>query len=237
MERSDKLDDMEGAERKRDRIAILGGTGKQGTGLALRWARAGYPVIIGSRQVEKAQRVAAELNEHLDAQHIKGMTNLDAANQADIAVLTVPYLAHRATLLEVREQLEGKIVVDVTVPLRPPHVTQVHVPEEGPAAVQARAVLGEAVRVVGALQNVSEHALRDVERPIDCDVLVTGDDAEAKVRVIALVQDLDPQIRAFDAGPLINSIVAESLTPIIIGLSKQFRRLRVGIRFTGIGDW
>jgi NADPH-dependent F420 reductase len=216
------------------RIAILGGTGKEGTGLALRWAGAGYEVSIGSRQAEKATQVAAELNEKLEDGRIRGLANSEAARQADIAVLTVPYKAHQATLAGLRDELQGKILVDVTVPLKPPQVTHVHLPEDGSVAVQAQKILGDGVRVVAAFQNVGEHYLRDPERAIDCDVLVCGDDPEAKAKVIELARALDPSVRAFDAGPLVNAVVVESLTPILIGLGKQFRRLRVGLRITGI---
>jgi NADPH-dependent F420 reductase len=217
-----------------EKIAILGGTGKQGGGLALRWARAGYAVIVGSRRTEKAMQVAQGLNEKLGAELIRGMSNTEAAQQVDVAVLTVPYSAHRETLTALRDALQGKMLVDVTVPLKPPRVTQVYVSGEGPAAVQAQTVLGDGVRVVSALQNVGEHALSDPEQAIDCDVLVCGDDPEAKAKVIELVQALDPGLRAFDAGPLVNAVVAESLTSILIGLGKQFRRLRVGVRITGL---
>jgi NADPH-dependent F420 reductase len=122
----------------------------------------------------------------------------------------------------------------VTVPLKPPQITRVHLPDEGPAAVQAQKILGEGVRVVAAFHNVGEHFLRDPERAIDCDVLVCGDDPEAKAQVIELAQALDPSVRAFDTGPLSNAVVAESLTPILIGLGKRFRRLRVGVRITGL---
>ncbi len=218
------------------RIAILGGTGGEGKGLALRWARAGYQVLIGSRQADKAERVAAELNESLGDDLIRGLANAEATRQADVAVLTVPFKAHQTTLSALRDELQGKILVDVTVPLKPPQVTQVHLPEGGSVAVQAQAILGAGVRVVSAFQNVGEHYLRDAERAIDCDVLVCGDDPDAKARVIELAQALDSSVRAFDAGPLANAVVAESLTPVLIGLSKQFRRLRVGIRITGIGE-
>ncbi len=222
-------------------LAILGGTGKEGCGLALRWMIAGYKVLIGSRQPEKAALTAAQLNEHLStaqtgADLARGLSNAQAARQSDIAVLTVPYRAHQATLSALRDELQGKILVDVTVPLQPPQVTRVHLPEGGSAAVQAQQILGSGVRVVSAFQNVSEHALRDLQQPIDCDVLVCGDDAQAKAGVIELARALDANIRAFDAGPLVNSVVAEALTPVIIGLNKQFRRLRVDIRMTGIGD-
>lgn len=218
------------------RIAILGGTGKQGGGLALRWARAGYDVVIGSRQEDKAAQAATKLNAELGGDSIGGLVNDEAARLADVAVLTVPYKAHGKTLVGLRDALQGKILVDVTVPLKPPTVTHVHLPEAGSAAVQAQAVLGDGVRVVAAFQNISEHALRDAERPIDCDVLVCGDDAEAKAVVMELAEALDPQVRALDAGPLANAVVAESLTPVLIGIGKQFRRMRVGIRIAGIGD-
>jgi NADPH-dependent F420 reductase len=216
------------------KLAILGGTGKEGTGLALRWAQAGYTVTIGSRQIEKAAQVAADLNQKLGQDLISGLANVDAARAADIAVLTVPYKAHQATLVGLRDVLQGKILVDVTVPLKPPAVTQVHLPEGGSAAMQAQEILGHSVRVVAALQNVGEHYLRDTERVIDCDVLVCGDDSAAKAEVIKLARALDPSVRAFDAGPLANAVVVESLTPVLIGLGKQHRRLRVGIRITGV---
>ncbi|MCP4513610.1 MAG: NADPH-dependent F420 reductase [Delftia sp.] len=214
----------------------MGGTGKEGRGLALRWMAAGYQVIIGSRQPQKAASAAALLNEQLGAKLARGLSNAEAARQSDIAVLTVPYHAHQATLSALRDELQGKILVDVTVPLKPPQVTRVHLPQGGSAAVQAQQILGAGARVVSAFQNVSEHALRDLQQPLDCDVLVCGDDAQAKADVIELARALDANVRAFDAGPLANSVVAEALTPVIIGLGKQFRRLRVGIRVTGVGE-
>ena len=226
--------ELTGKEGIGKRIAILGGTGKQGGGLALRWARAGYRVSIGSRKPEKARRAAAELNEELGEDLICGLSNAKAAAQADLAVLTVPYGAHGATLAGLRDEMQGKILVDVTVPLKPPNITHVHLPADGPAAIQAQAILGEGAQVVAAFQNISEHVLRDASRAIDCDVLVCGDDSDAKAQVIALARALDPDVRAFDAGPLTNAVVVESLTPILIGLGKQHRRLRVGVRITGL---
>lgn len=217
-------------------VAILGGTGKEGTGLALRWARAGYTITIGSRRREKATKIAAQLNEKLGADLIAGTGNAEAATKADIVVLTVPYSAHQATLLELRKELQGKLLIDVTVPLQPPHVTRVHLPKGGSAAMEAQKLLGSEVDVVAAFQNVGEHYLRDPERPIDCDVLVCGDDPTAKAQVIELAQALDKSLRAFDAGPLVNAVAVESLTPILINISKGFRRLRVGLRITGVDD-
>lgn len=213
-------------------IAILGGTGHEGPGLALRWAKAGYSVIIGSRAAEKALRVTAELNERLGDDLIHGMENHAAAVAADVAVLTVPYSAHHATLSQVKDALQGKVLVDVTVPLAPPDVTRVHVPEGVSAGQEAQALLGEGVRVVSAFQNISAHHLKDPDKPIDSDVLVCGDDRGACDDVIRLAEAAG--MRGLYAGPLANSVAVEGLTPVLLGLGKQYRRLRVGVRITGI---
>jgi NADPH-dependent F420 reductase len=214
------------------RIAVLGGTGKEGSGLAYRWARAGYDVVIGSRSAEKAARVAAELNEALGGGAIRGMVNADAAREADINVLTVPYSAHRATLESIREELQGKILVDVTVPLKPPDVTTAYVPEGRSASEEAQALLGEGVRVVAAFQNISAVHLKDLGRIIACDVLVCGDDSEAKREVMALVEAVD--MRGIDAGPLANAVAVEALTPVLIGINKRYKVKGTGIHITGL---
>ncbi len=215
-------------------IAVLGGTGHEGSGLAYRWAHSGYEVIIGSRSLEKAQNAAAELNALLGRNAVRGMLNADAAAAADIVVLTVPYAAHRATLESVREQVQGKILVDVTVPLQPPNVTVVTLPPGRSAAEEAQALLGPNVRVVSAFQNVSATHLKDLGHPVDCDVLISGDDAEAKAQVIALARAAG--MRGIDAGPLANAIVAESLTPVLVGINKRYKVKGAGIRITGIDE-
>ncbi len=212
-------------------IAVLGGTGNEGGGLALRWANGGYDVIIGSRQQEKAETAAAELNETLGGGSIRGMANPDAAREAEIVVLTVPYSAHRPTLESVYDEVQGKILVDVTAPLQPP-VWTVTLPEGRSAAEEAQALLGENVRVVSAFQNVSHIHLRDLEHGVDCDVLVTGDDAEAKEEVITLVEAAGT--RGVDAGPLANAVVAESLTALLIAVNRRYKVKSAGIRITGI---
>lgn len=212
-------------------IAVLGGTGNEGGGLALRWANGGYDVIIGSRQQEKAEIAAAELNETLGGGSIRGMANPDAAREAEIVVLTVPYSAHRPTLESVYDEVQGKILVDVTAPLQPP-VWTVTLPEGRSAAEEAQALLGENVRVVSAFQNVSHIHLRDLEHGVDCDVLVTGDDAEAKEEVITLVEAAGT--RGVDAGPLANAVVAESLTALLIAVNRRYKVKSAGIRITGI---
>ena len=211
---------MTGDDKLLIQVAVLGGTGKEGSGLAYRWAHAGYDVIIGSRQWEKAQRVATELNDLLGADAVRGMDNLSAAQAADIVVLTVPYAAHQATLDAVYDAVQGKVLVDVTVPLQPPDISTVHLPEGRSAAEEAQWFLGDGVRVVSAVQNISAIHLKDLQRPVECDVLVCGDDDTAKEDVMALVKAAG--MRGIDAGPLANALVAESLTPILLGINKRY---------------
>ncbi len=213
-------------------IAIIGGTGKEGKGLAYRWAKAGYTVLIGSRVREKALATVAELRERLgEAVRMEGMTNQEAAEKADIVVLTVPYAAHQETLLAIKDQVQGKILIDVTVPLMPPKVTRVHIPPAGSAAQEAQNILGPDVQVVSAFQNISyEHLLNDHE--IECDVLVCGGTRAARAEVIKLVEAAG--LTGWDAGPIENSIVAEGLTSILIGINKQYGVESAGIRITGV---
>jgi NADPH-dependent F420 reductase len=213
-------------------LAVLGGTGNEGGGLALRWASAGYKVLIGSRSQEKAEHAAAEMNLLLGLEVVDGLPNAQAAEQADIVVLSVPYAAHQPTLENVRDQVQGKILIDLTVPLRPPAIRTVTLPEGGSAAQEAQALLGESVRVVSAFQNVSAVHLKDLERSVDCDILVTGDDKEAKQVVIDLAEAAG--MRGIDAGPLANAVAAESLTPILVGINRRYKVKGAGIRITGL---
>lgn len=214
-------------------LAILGGAGKEGSGLGLRWAHAGYEVIIGSRDAARAQAAAEAINEKLGrAGVVHGATNVEAAQACDIAVLTVPYEAHRAALESVKEALVGKILVDVSVPLNPQKRRRVNLPPGGSAGAEAQAILGDAVRVVSAFQNISFLRLQDLEAPIDCDVLVTGNDKEAKQQVIALAKAI--HIDAFDAGPIENAVVAEALASALININVRHKVTASGIRITGI---
>ena len=226
--------------RSRTTIAVLGGTGNEGPGLALRWARAGHTVIIGSRQAEKAQRVAGELNARLGADLeqsgaptvIQGMDNTAAASACDVAVVTVPYDAQNALLDGLRDALQGKVLVDVNVALKPPKVARVYIPPEGSASEQAQAILGDGVTVVAAFQNVSADQLDDLDSIVNCDVLVCGDDRAAKQIAIGLAEDLGT--RGIDAGPLVNAKAVEAMTSVLIGINIRYKVHGSGIRITGL---
>ena len=214
------------------RIAVLGGTGKEGSGLAYRWALAGHEVVIGSRDAAKAAAGAVELNQLLDGKAVvRGASNLEAA-QAAVVVLTVPYAAQLATAQSVASQLNGKILVDVTVPLMPPKVDRVQLPNGESAVVALQRQLGATVKVVSAFQNVSATHLKDPAHKVDCDVLVCGDDADAREVVIGLAHDAG--LRAWHAGVLANSIASEALTSVLIAINKRYKVAGSGLRITGI---
>jgi NADPH-dependent F420 reductase len=214
------------------RIAVLGGTGKEGSGLALRFAHAGHPIVIGSRSRQRAAEAAAAINADIGADRAEGADNLAAAEAGEIVVLAVPYAAQLSTLTEVKAALAGKILIDVTVPLVPPQVGRVQLPEGGSAVVRAQAMLGGGVRVISAFQNVSAELLTALGGAIDCDVLVCGDDRDARAQVIALAQAAG--MRAFHAGPLANSVVAEALTSVLITINRQYKIKHSGIAITGL---
>jgi hypothetical protein len=215
-------------------IGIIGGTGKEGKGLAYRWAKAGHKVLIGSRSEEKALAAAADLAALLPSEaRVQGLGNLAAVQQCDIAVLTVPFAAHAETLLGLKEALQGKLLIDVAVPLNPPKVTRVSMPPEGSAAQQAQSILGEGVQVVAAFQNISyEHLLKDEQ--VACDVLVCGTGKDARQTVINLARDAG--LTAWDAGVIENAVVVEGLTSVLIGLNIQHKVGSAGIKITGISE-
>lgn len=215
-------------------IAIIGGTGHEGAGLAFRWAAAGHAVTIGSRSAEKAVTKAAELTEQLPSGKIDGADNLTAAQTGEIVVLSVPYGAQEATLNELKPALAGKILLTVVVPLMPPKVARVWRPAGGSAAEEAQALVGEATRVVAAFQNISATHLMELDHEIDCDVLICGDKKADK----AIVADLCAAagMRGVNAGSLVNSSVAEGLTAVLIGINIRHKIKNAGIRITGIPD-
>ncbi|WP_144141085.1 NADPH-dependent F420 reductase [Paraburkholderia sp. BCC1884] len=221
-------------------IAILGGTGPQGQGLAKRFALAGVPVALGSRDAQRAMEIANELNASLDGHgsfaRVRGLSNEDAVAQADrIVVLAVPYAAHDATLQSVAEGLSNKILVDIVVPLAPGNARAVAMPPEGSATEAAQKLLGESVPVVGALHNVSAHTLNHLEERINCDVLVVGNQDGAKEEVVALIEKL--KVNVYDAGPATSARCVEAITPILIRLniSKRVPFSHAGIRIWAPG--
>ena len=213
-------------------IAVLGGTGKEGKGLAYRWAKAGYKVLIGSRTPEKAVHAASEIMEKLEgSSSLVGTSNLEAAQLANIIVLTVPYSAHRDTIESVKDVVKGKLFIDVTVPLVPPKVSKVQMPAEGSAAQEAKAILSDDTQVVAAFQNIShEHLLTD--ESIECEVLVTGTSKDARLEGIKLVEAAG--LIGWDAGPIENSVVVEGLTSVLININKQYGSTHAGIKITGV---
>jgi hypothetical protein len=210
-------------------VAVLGGTGDLGGGVARFLARQGVEVVIGSRDAARAASAAAALAAEVPGARCSGAALPDAARAGEVVFLAVPYAAHAETLAAVREAVQGKVLVDTTVPLRPPKVMRVQLPAAGCAAVESQQLLGDGVRVVSALQNISAHYLAEGTVP-DCDVLVTGDDEASRQLVIDLLAR--GGLRAWHAGPLANSAAAEALTSILIGMNKRYRFKGAGIRIT-----
>jgi len=207
-------------------IAVLGGSGELGSALARRWAQAGYPVIIGSRAIDHAIEAAAKISEQ-----VRGAENVEAAEAADVIVLAVPYSNHAHILESVRQVAFGKIVLDVVVALVPPKVSVVQLPQGGSAALEAKAILGDGVKVVSAFHHVGAaklHAGGDV----DCDVLVFADDKAARDLAVTLAHAAG--MRGIDGGALANSVAAEALTSVLIGINRRYKVTGAGIRITGI---
>jgi NADPH-dependent F420 reductase len=210
----------------RPTIAIIGGTGDLGTGLAGRWAAADYRIVLGSRAKEKAVAAAQAMGGA-----VTGDDNPGAARTGDIVVIAVPYSNHDAILVEIKPMVAGKIVVDAVVPLKPPKVSVVQLPPEGSAAAVAQRILDGTARLVSAFHNVGAAKLRGAG-PVDCDVLVCGDDKEARDAVIALADAAGT--RGIDGGALANSAAAEALTSILIGINRRYKVDGAGIRITGL---
>jgi len=206
-------------------IAVIGGTGKLGSAIARRLAKAGRKVTLGSRSAQSAAQAAAELGFGLT-----GLSNADAAKAGDIVIVTVPFAAQELTLREIAAHVAGKIVVDTTVPLVPPKVMRVQLPPEGSAAQRAQKLLGADVRVVSAFHNVAAHKLA-TDQDIDCDVLVFGDDKDARAQVAALVGLTG--LRGIQGGALANSAAAEAMTSVLIFINKTYQVDGAGLLVTG----
>jgi len=214
-------------------IAVLGGTGQEGKALAMRWAKAGHPVVIGSRDAGRAQAAATDINQATGTTRARGAALVDAATAGDIVVLTVPHAAQLPTLEQVKSTLAGKILVDVTVPLVPPRVARVQLPPEGCAAVRAQNELGPDVRVVSALHTVAAARLGSTAAAEEIgDVLVFGDDKASREVVVALLAGMD--LTALHGGALANSAATEALTSVLIFLNRRYRADHAGLRIIGI---
>ena len=213
------------------KLAILGATGALGNGLARRCAKVGYPIVIGSRVAEKAQKAADEINGRTGHNTVSGLDNRSAAAEGDMVILTVPFANQRVILETIREAVQGKILVDATVPLVPPKVRTVQLPPEGSAAKAAQELLGDQVRVVSAFQNVAADHMQDEAHAIDCDILVCGNDPDAREEVVRLIEALG--MRAWHAGRINNSAAAEALTSILIFINQRYKIGGAGFRITG----
>ena len=211
-------------------IALLGGTGDLGSGMAHIFAKAGYDVVIGSRAKDKAEQAAQELSAKLD-KPVRGDANQGAAQSADIAILCVPYSNHDAILHEIKQVVAGKILIDVVVPLVPPKVSVVQLPVDGSPAVVAQRILGPEVRVAAAFHNVGAKKLHGGERA-DCDVLVFADDVAVRQQVIELANVV--ATRGVDGGALANAVAAEALTSVLIAINRRYKVSGAGIRITGL---
>ena len=217
----------------RETIAILGGTGDLGTGLAIRWSRAGHRIVIGSRRLEKAQAAVDHLATISPETPAVPMENPGAAAAGDIVVLTVPAEHQVSTLETVREGLSGKILIDVTAPLVPPRVGTVQLPKEGSAGKRAQDLLGDDVMVVSAFQNIAAHLLQEDVR-IECDVLVAGNKRAARDKVIELIAEAG--LTGWHAGPIENAAAAEALTSILIQINRRHEISHSGIKIVGQSD-
>jgi NADPH-dependent F420 reductase len=214
-------------------IAIIGGTGREGAGLGLRWAAQGHDVIIGSRAIERASEKALELNNRLPdmSNAIMGTDNPHAAQRAEVVVLAVPYEAQAATLPTIHDLVQGKLLISVVAPLVSPKSRVWRVPG-GSAAEEAQAQLGEGVRVVAAFQSISAEHLLELDHAIDSDVLVCGDRAED--RQIAVDLAAAAGMRGIHAGPLGNASVLEGMAAVMIAINVRYKIRDAGIRVTGL---
>ncbi|MGZ5169457.1 MAG: NADPH-dependent F420 reductase [Burkholderiales bacterium] len=214
-------------------LAIVGGTGALGTGLAMRWAAAGYSVVLGSRSRDKAEAAARAIEPRNGAPAVRGEDNVSAASAGDIVIIAVPWSNHDAMLEEIKPHVVGKIVVDAVVPLVPPKVALVQLPAQGSAAQIAQERLGDVARVVSAFHNVAAAKLQS-GGDIDCDVLVFGNDREARDAVITLADAAGT--RGIDGGAIANSVAAEALTSVLIHINRRYKVAGAGIRITGISS-
>jgi NADPH-dependent F420 reductase len=214
------------------RIAIVGGTGKEGSGLGARWATAGHEVLIGSRDAERARGKAAELAAHLPNTRVGGMSNADAVRGADVVVLAVPANGLAGTLPDIKDACRGKVVISTVVPLTFGGGRLFTPPTQGSSAEEAQELLGSEARVIAAFQHIAAHELSAGDHPIECDLLHCGGDAEAKRVVGELAGSIG--LRPVDAGPLSNAGPIEGITAVRATINRRYKLKNSGIKITGL---
>jgi NADPH-dependent F420 reductase len=213
-------------------LAIIGGTGKQGSALAARFAKAGVPVIIGSRDAQRGADAAAALCARLNLNNISGTSNREAATQGDIVLLSVPYDGMPPILADLKESAQGKIIINIASALDPEKKTRAKIPPKGSITAEIQEFFGQGTRVVAAFQNISPEKLESEDAQIDSDVLVCGGDKDAREQVIALIQQAG--IDAFDAGVLANAVAVETFTAVLIAINVKYKVKGAGIRLTSV---
>ncbi len=213
-------------------LAIIGGTGKEGSALAARFAKVGIPVLIGSRDPAKAQAAANALNQRLQISTIEGFSNRDAAARSRIVLLSVPYEGMQPILEDIRDAAQNKIVINIASSLDPERKSRAKVPAAGSITAEIQQFFGPSVQVVAAFQHISPERLESLEETIDSDVLVCGGDKQARTTVIELIRRAG--IEAFDAGVLANAVAVETITAVLIAVNIKYKIKGTGIRLTGV---
>lgn len=213
-------------------LAIIGGTGKEGNALAARFARAGVRVLIGSRDATKAQTAADELNQRINQTNVAGYSNREAAARADVVLLSVPYAGMPPILDDLRDAAQNKIVINIASSLDPERKSRAKLPPAGSVTAEVQQFFGDTAKVVCAFQNISPEKLESVEEKIDTDVLVCGNDKDARATVIELIRRIG--VDAFDAGMLANASAVEAMTAILIAVNIKYKIKGAGIRLVGV---
>jgi len=211
-------------------LAIIGGTGIQGTALATRFAKAGVPIILGSRDAQRGADAASALNARLNVTNVTGTSNSEAARQGDIVLLSVPYNGMQPILQEIYEAVENKIVINIASSLDPEKKMRAKVVPGGSITAEIQNFFGERARVVAAFQNISPEKLESPDDKIDCDVLVCGGDRDARTRVIAMIQQAG--MDAFDVGMIANAVAVETFTAVLIAINVRYKVKGAGVRIT-----
>jgi 8-hydroxy-5-deazaflavin:NADPH oxidoreductase len=213
-------------------LAVIGGTGKEGNAIAYRFAKAGVHVIIGSRDAIRAQKAASDMNTRITPPRVDGASNRDAAEKADVVLLSVPYDGMRPILEDLRNAVRGKIVISVVSSLDPERKSRAKPPAAGSVTAEVQQFFGDTAKVVCAFQHVSPEALESLDEKIDTDVIVCGGDKAARETVIALIRRMG--LDAFDGGVMANAVAVEALTAVLITINRTYKVKGAGIRLVGV---